>query len=102
VARALDVYFQRFHRQPVWCFNQEDVKSHEMIADELLSAIMALSCHFLPHAEWLQHYTSTTRSLIMLHIANGTVRVATLESLCLLSLSLLHGMLIFPLYCKRD
>lgn len=87
MAKALKIYFEHFNRQPIWCFEREDVLPYQSIADELAFAILALTAHFLPESERVQNYSSKARNLIMLRVANGSVRLATIESMSLLSFS---------------
>jgi hypothetical protein len=84
---AINLYFRYCHRQPIWCFEREDVASHGAISEELACSIMALTSRFLDESDHLQLHGNNAKTLIMLRIANGTVDLATIESLCLLSYS---------------
>ncbi|EWZ33349.1 hypothetical protein FOCG_15681 [Fusarium oxysporum f. sp. radicis-lycopersici 26381] len=55
--------------------------------DELACSILALTLRFSENGDQAKLYANNAKSLIMLRIANGTVDLATLESLCLLSYS---------------
>jgi hypothetical protein len=88
--RALDVYFRHFHRQPIWCVDRDTLFPYDTISEELACAILALTSCFLQELNQL-HYSNRARSLIMLRIANGTVGLSTIESLCLLSFSFFLG-----------
>lgn len=94
VVTAIDLYFQYCHRQPIWCFNRDEIDGR---SQELICSILALTSRFLREREraQLQRYADGARRLIMLRIANGTVELETLESLCLLSYSFFMGM-VFP------
>ncbi|KAJ6151432.1 hypothetical protein N7470_007029 [Penicillium chermesinum] len=85
VSQAIDVYFQYCHRQPIWCFDREEVKDPSYISEELACSILTLTARFSQDRDDLQHYGDTARTLVMLRIANGTVEIETIESLCLLS-----------------
>ncbi|KAL2870911.1 putative C6 transcription factor [Aspergillus lucknowensis] len=87
VARAIDLYLECCHRQPVWCLNIKELGNLEAQPEELLCSILALTIRFSRDAEDGQRYADTAKSLIMLRIANGTVELATIESLCLLAYS---------------
>ncbi|KAF2104033.1 hypothetical protein NA57DRAFT_30874 [Rhizodiscina lignyota] len=87
IARAIELYFEYCHRQPIWCFNREEVEDHDRLADDLVCSILALTSRFWRERDQLQDYGDKARSLIMLHVANGTVELTTIESLCLLSFS---------------
>lgn len=72
--------------------------------DELACSILALTLRFSENADQAKLYANNAKSLIMLRIANGTVDLATLESLCLLSYSSFIGTsyflsLSFIVYC---
>ncbi|EPS29317.1 hypothetical protein PDE_04266 [Penicillium oxalicum 114-2] len=87
VSQAVDLYFQYCHRQPIWCFDREEVKDTSYISEELVCSILTLTARFSTEREELLHYGDSARTLVMLRIANGTVELETIESLCLLSYS---------------
>lgn len=87
VAKAVDSYFQYCHRQPIWCFDYEDLEGMGFLSKELVYSILALISRFSRAHDQVQFYASTARTLIMLRVANGTVDLETIESLCLLSYS---------------
>ncbi|KAF7125923.1 hypothetical protein CNMCM5793_002282 [Aspergillus hiratsukae] len=87
IARAVDLYMKYCHRQPVWCFNFEEHGDLESLPEELICSIIALTARFSHDGEHGQHHADTAKSLIMLRIANGTVELSTIESLCLLAYS---------------
>ncbi|KAJ5634307.1 hypothetical protein N7528_002149 [Penicillium herquei] len=87
VTHAIDLYFQYCHRQPIWCFDREEVKDPGYISEELVCSIITLTSRFSQDHEEVQQYGDTARTLVMLRIANGTVELETIESLCLLSYS---------------
>ena len=96
--KAWELYFERCHRQPIWCFDCEETSEPQNLDDELACTIMALTAQFVPYKKHLLHYLSKARSLIMLRIANGSVRLGTIESLCLLSYCFFLGMLCFGIH----
>ncbi|ETS77018.1 hypothetical protein PFICI_10892 [Pestalotiopsis fici W106-1] len=88
IARGIRTYFSHCHRQPIWCFEREDVSNFASLPDELVYSILALTSHFSPRQiSQPCHYGNDARHLIMLRIANGAVSLPTIESLCLLSYS---------------
>lgn len=87
VAVGVGLYFKYCHRQPIWCFEREEVSDHSAIPEELACSILALTCRFHEKRNQLQLYRESAKTLIMLRIANGTVELTTIESLCLLSYS---------------
>ncbi|KAE8148739.1 hypothetical protein BDV25DRAFT_157694 [Aspergillus avenaceus] len=87
VSRGVELYFHYCNRQPIWCFDYEDLEDKGCLSDELVYSILALTARFSPKPWESQRYGSTARTLIMLRVANGTVDLETIESLCLLSYS---------------
>ncbi|KAL4914515.1 hypothetical protein BDW62DRAFT_190270 [Aspergillus aurantiobrunneus] len=87
IAKAIDLYLECCHRQPVWCLNIKELGNIESLPEELICSILALTTRFLRESEDGQRYADSAKSLIMLRIANGTVELATIESLCLLAYS---------------
>ncbi|KAJ5485557.1 hypothetical protein N7539_005545 [Penicillium diatomitis] len=87
ISQAIDLYFQYCHRQPIWCFDREEVKDTSYISEELVCSILTLTARFSTERDELLHYGDSARTLVMLRIANGTVELETIESLCLLSYS---------------
>lgn len=88
VAKAVDLYFQYCHRQPIWCFNYEDLEDMGFLPKELVYSILTLTSRFCAAHDQSQFYSNTARTLIMLRVASGTVDLGTIESLCLLTYSL--------------
>ncbi|KAJ5543610.1 transcriptional regulator family: Fungal Specific TF [Penicillium sp. DV-2018c] len=87
IAKAIDLYFEYCHRQPIWCFEREEIADPTYLSEELVCSLLALTSRFSRDHDHLQHYGDSARSLIMLRMANGTVELETIESLCLLSYS---------------
>ncbi|GLB11926.1 hypothetical protein AtubIFM57258_009200 [Aspergillus tubingensis] len=87
IARAINLYVEHCHRQPVWCFDFDGPGEPGSLPEELICSLLALTLRYLHEQEQGQHYADDARTLIMLRIANGTVELATIESLCLLSYS---------------
>jgi hypothetical protein len=91
MATGLDLYFKFCHRQPIWCFERDQVSDFNAIPEELACSILALTSRFADKPDHLQLYGNNSKTLIMLRIANGTVDLTTMESLCLLSYSSFIG-----------
>ncbi|KAI1174708.1 hypothetical protein F4777DRAFT_589063 [Nemania sp. FL0916] len=87
IATCIHLYFKYCHRQPIWCFEREDVSNYSSLPHELVCSILCLTARFSNKRDRLQLYGHNVRPLIMLRIANGTVVLETIESLCLLSYS---------------
>lgn len=92
IAVGISLYFEFCHRQPIWCFERDEVRDFGSMHDELACSILALTLRFSDNGDQAKLYANNAKSLIMLRIANGTVDLATLESLCLLSYSSFIGM----------
>lgn len=92
IARGINLYFQFCHRQPIWCFDREELEESGCESQELVCSILALASRFSRDHAHLHHYSNTARTLIMLRVANGTVDLETMESLCLLSYLSFVGM----------
>ena len=90
IAHGIRVYFKHCHRQPVWCFEREDVRDLRLLPDELVGSILALTSRFSSNHD--RSYGDDARHLIMQRVANGTVTLPTIESLCLLSYTSFIGM----------
>ncbi|KAM3497769.1 hypothetical protein MY10362_008888 [Beauveria mimosiformis] len=87
VGLGIRLYFEYCHRQPIWCFEYDDVGDFGQLSKELACSILALTARFSPMRERLEKYNSDAKRLIMLRIASSTVEVSTIESLCLLAYS---------------
>ncbi|KAI1429739.1 hypothetical protein F5Y12DRAFT_709740 [Xylaria sp. FL1777] len=87
IATGIHLYFKYCHRQPIWCFERDDINNYSSLPHELVCSILCLTARFSNKRDQLQLYGHNVRPLIMLRIANGTVVLETIESLCLLSYS---------------
>jgi hypothetical protein len=83
---GIEIYFDLCHRQPIWCFDREDLEESEEISTELAYSILELTARFM-HQQGKLEYGEHAKWSIMLRVANGTVELETIESLCLLSYS---------------
>jgi hypothetical protein len=92
ITAGIHLYFKYCHRQPIWCFEREDVSNYSSLPHEFVCSILSLTSRFSGKRDQLQLYGHNVRPLIMLRIANGTVMLETIESLCLLSYSFFLGM----------
>lgn len=89
--KAIDLYFKYCHRQPIWLFDRDELEDQGDLPDELVLSIQVLASRFSRDRDQWQHYGNNAKRLIMLRVASGTVELATIESLCLLSYSFLIG-----------
>ncbi|KAL4789406.1 hypothetical protein BDV19DRAFT_397065 [Aspergillus venezuelensis] len=86
IAHGLDVYFERFHRQPIWCFDRHDIENNPETSTEILYSILELTARFSRDCD-SQRYGKNAKWSIMLRMANDTIELESIESLCLLSYS---------------
>lgn len=91
LATGINMYFKYCHRQPIWCFEREEIGRQGSLPEELACSILALTSRFSEKRDHLQLYGNNAKTLVMLRIANGTVDITTIESLCLLSYSSFIG-----------
>ena len=91
IAEGINLYFKYCHRQPIWCFERGEVSNYGSLPVELGFSILALTSRFADKRDHRPLYGNNAKTLIMLRIANGTVDLTTIESLCLLSYSSFIG-----------
>lgn len=91
IETALDLYFKFCHRQPVWCFEHDEVSNYGTIPEDLVCSILALTSRFSEKRDQMQIWRKNAKRLIMFRIANGSVELTTIEALCLLSYSSFMG-----------
>lgn len=90
---ALKCYFERCHKQPVWLFDPEEVGDSGNLADEAALALLALTTLFnsaIPSDQY-QNYLESARRLVMSQVANGSARLSTIESLCIICQACFQG-----------
>ncbi|RFU26534.1 hypothetical protein B7463_g9796, partial [Scytalidium lignicola] len=92
VLEAVQLYFQYCHRQPLWLFERSDLNHLESCPEEIIFSLLALAVRYsnAPFFEcrsqdFSQKYSEIARGHIMLRIAQGTVQLSTIQSLCLLA-----------------
>ncbi|CAG8195380.1 unnamed protein product [Penicillium olsonii] len=86
VAHGIQLYFERFHRQPIWCFDPQDVANPSDIPTELLYSILELTSR-LSNDQQFPRYGTLAKSSIFIRVSEGTADIEIIESLCLLSYS---------------
>ncbi|KAF4979960.1 hypothetical protein FDECE_17966 [Fusarium decemcellulare] len=90
IGRAIEIYFERIHRQPLWLFEAESPPTPNS-SEELICAILALSltCSAMDFADSNlkspDFYGNNARRLVMLKIADGDVGIQSLQVLCLVA-----------------
>jgi hypothetical protein len=92
VSKAIEIYFQCCHRQPVWLFaSREEVSSKS--CEDITLAILGLSLQYErsafaePTLQAPSYYTNAARQLIMSRVGASTVDMTTLQALCILAFS---------------
>ncbi|RSM04575.1 hypothetical protein CEP52_006724 [Fusarium oligoseptatum] len=97
ITRAIDIYFTRIHRQPLWLFERESPPTPDSSV-ELICIILALSVTYNESGfsdtglRSPVSYSNTTRRLVMLKVAEGTIDLQSVQALCLLAFfNLLSG-----------
>lgn len=88
---AFQIYLDRCHKQPIWLFDPIKSGDYSEVADEIALAVLALAMHFGSAKSSYKKQLINARKLVMLQIANGSVRLSTIEALCLISLSCFLG-----------
>lgn len=79
IALGIRLYFEFCHRQPIWCFERDEVSDIGSLTDELACSILAVTSRFSRRRDELQVYGDNARSMIMARVANGSVGLATIE-----------------------
>ncbi|GAD93705.1 fungal specific transcription factor [Paecilomyces variotii No. 5] len=70
IARAISLYFDHCHRQPVWCFSLEEPDGLGSLSEELLCSIVVLTMRYSEERGQAYDYAENARGLVMLRIAN--------------------------------
>ncbi|PIG83044.1 hypothetical protein AARAC_004895 [Aspergillus arachidicola] len=88
ISQSLEIYFERFHKQPIWCFDHEDLENPSEICTELLYSVLELTSRFSgSQRQQPLGYGESASASIFSGISKGSVDIETIESLCLLSYS---------------
>ena len=90
IAKGIDLYFELFHRQPIWCFDRRGLEHRSEISTEVACSILELIARFSRQRD-SPTYGDMARRSILLRVANGAVELETIECLCLLSYSAFIG-----------
>lgn len=99
ISEIVELYFRFCHRQPLWLFEREELSSPDFLVEELTFALLALTMRFSTttyfenraHKGLSQRYGEVARGHIMFRIAQGTVQMSTIQSLCLLAFANFTG-----------
>lgn len=88
----VDVYFQYCHMQPLWLFDHGDLDSPDNYCEEIILALMALTLPYSSNIrfrgrteELSRHYSKLARDHILLQVTEGSVKLSTIQGLCILA-----------------
>lgn len=90
MAKALEVYFEQIHRQPLWLFEAGPSPARDS-SEELMCVLLALGLTSSPEEftdvqlQSPEFYSDAARRATMLKIAGGTASLQTAQTLCLLA-----------------
>ncbi|KAJ5777681.1 hypothetical protein N7520_000927 [Penicillium odoratum] len=94
VAEGVALYFKYCHKQPLWLFDADELSIPETCRNEVIFGTLSLALRYSnnPFLEgrtdkMCRHYAEAARSYIMFRIAQGTVDLSTIKSLCLITLA---------------
>lgn len=94
VVECVDLYLKYCHKQPLWLFDEDDFLQPDLCSREVFFGILALAARYSDNPfftgrvqEMCAEYAESARGLVMLQIAQGSVQLSTIQSLCLLALA---------------
>lgn len=94
VAEGINLYFQYCHKQPLWLFDPEDLLIPEKCRSEVVFGILSLALCYSKNPllqgrteRMCRQYAEAARSYAMFRVAQGTVNLSTMQSLCLIALA---------------
>lgn len=92
IVEVIAIYFQRCHMQPLWLFDRGDLANPEECSEEIILSLLALTLRHSNHtffegrSEALsEKYAQLAREYIMFRIAQGNIKLSTIQSLCMLA-----------------
>lgn len=102
ISLAIQMYFEQCHRQPIWLFNLDEIYDHGRVADEIAVALLALMSSFTSHRPTSSYHRNlrSARKIVMSHVADGSVRLSTVEAVCIISHACFLGQLAHLLQCR--
>ncbi|CRK14736.1 hypothetical protein BN1723_010453 [Verticillium longisporum] len=77
MVNGINLYFKFCHRQPIWCFERDEVSDYGSLPEELACSILAVTSRFSQKCDHLHLYGNNAKTLIMLRIANGSAMLDT-------------------------
>jgi hypothetical protein len=94
VAEGIALYFQYCHKQPLWLFDPGDLLIPEKCRSEVVFGILSLALCYSKNPflqgrtdRMCRQYAEAARSYAMFRVAQGTVNLSTMQSLCLIALA---------------
>jgi hypothetical protein len=94
VAEGITLYFQYCHKQPLWLFDPDDLVIPEKCRSEVVFGILSLALRYSSNPfpegrtdQICRQYAEAARSYAMFRVAQGTVNLSTIQSLCLIALA---------------
>ncbi|KAJ5980147.1 hypothetical protein N7481_007445 [Penicillium waksmanii] len=94
VSESIGLYFRYCHKQPLWLLDPEDLASPENCRNEVIFGILTLALRYSDNPllegrkdQMCRQYAESARGLVMFRIAQGSVDLSTMQSLCLIALA---------------
>lgn len=94
VADGITLYFQYCHKQPLWLLDPDDLLNPAQCRSEVIFGVLSLALRYSSSSflegrvdQLCRHYAEAARSYAMLRVAQGSVNLSTLQSLCLVALA---------------
>ncbi|KAJ6016046.1 hypothetical protein N7540_010637 [Penicillium herquei] len=94
VTEGIALYFKYCHKQPLWLFDPEDISIPEACRSEVIFGMLSVALRYSNNVflngrtdQMCRYYAEATRSYAMFRIAQGTVDLSTVKSLCLVALA---------------
>ncbi|KAJ5949381.1 hypothetical protein N7454_000965, partial [Penicillium verhagenii] len=94
VAEGFALYFKYCHKQPLWLFDPDEMSMPETCRSEVIFGTLSLALRYSNNPflegrtdQMCRHYAEAARSYAMFRIAQGTVDLSTIQSLCLITLA---------------
>lgn len=94
VSESIGLYFRYCHKQPLWLLDPEDLASPESCRNEVIFGVLTLALRYSDNPllegrkdQMCRQYAESARGLVMFRIAQGSVDLSTMQSLCLIALA---------------
>lgn len=94
ISECIALYFQYCHKQPLWLFDPESFSNPADMPDEVILGISCLALRYSRNRildgqvdQLCRQYAEAAHSLISFRISRGTVKLSTMQALCLIALA---------------